>query len=76
MSRYRPAKPSLPKATRDAVNDAMQAITIRRMLAQGGVVTILGPNAMIRLPSGGFGTFPADLVEAAQAEKHRNQASG
>lgn len=60
-------RPAVPHRTKDLMAEVQMRVTIRRMLAQGGVVTSIGPNACIRIPSGGFGTFPAELVEAVMA---------
>lgn len=72
MTRYRPAKPSLPKRTRDTLQAAQERVTIRRMLDQGGIATPIGPKTHIRIPTGGFGTFDSALVEEVEAQRLRN----
>jgi hypothetical protein len=62
----RTASPIMARVTHSRLIEAQQRITIRHMLAQGGVVTPIGPNAIIRISSGGSGTFPARLVEEVQ----------
>ena len=67
MSRFRnPGPAPLPRATKETLADIQQRQTIAHMLANGGVVTPIGPNTHIRIPSGGFGTFPSAMVEAVQ----------
>lgn len=72
MSRFRRVgPPPASRQTRETLIDAQQRLTVARMLDQGGVVTPIGPNTHIRIPSGGFGTFPSALVEAVQAARLR-----
>lgn len=72
MTRYRPAKPSLPRRHVETLLDVQQRQTIRRMLDAGGTATPIGPNTHIRIPSGGVGTFPSRLYEEVIAERLRN----
>lgn len=68
----KPRRPAPSRETRDAMLDAQQRDTIRRMLDAGGTVTPIGPNTMIRLASGGAGTFPSRMVEEVQAQRLRS----
>lgn len=58
--------------TRDTLLDVQQRQTIARMLDAGGVATPIGPNTIIRLASGGVGTFPTPLYEAVIAARLRS----
>lgn len=70
MSRFRkPGPPPVSRKTANTLIESQQRQTIRRMLQQGGVVTTIGPNTVIRIPSGGVGTFPSYLVEAVQRDR-------
>jgi len=73
VSRFRKPGPApLPRATKETLADIQQRQTIAHMLANGGVVTPIGPNTHIRIPSGGFGTFDSALVEEVEAARLRS----
>ena len=73
MSRFRKPGPApLPRATKETLADIQQRQTIAHMLANGGVVTPIGPKTQIRIPAGGFGTFDSALVEEVEAARLRS----
>lgn len=72
MSRFRRSgPPPVSQRTRETLLDVQQRQTIGRMLDAGGVATPIGPNTIIRLASGGVGTFPTALYEAVVAARLR-----
>ena len=67
--RFGGGPPPVSRRTADALSEAQDRITIGIMLDQGGVVTPIGSKAHIRIPSGGFRTFPLALVDDVQARR-------
>lgn len=76
MTRRAPKAYPIPQRTKNVLLETEQRMTIRRMLSQGGTVTPIGPDTHIRIPSGGFGTFPTELVDAVRRERLAWPADG
>ena len=72
MTRFRRSPPPISRRTAETLLDVQQRQTIARMLDAGGIATPIGPNTIIRLATGGVGTFPTPLYEAVVAARLRS----
>lgn len=68
----RPGPPPISRRAAATLLDVQQRQTIARMLDAGGIATPIGPNTIIRLSTGGVGTFPTPLYEAVVAARLRS----
>ena len=58
----------LPKRTKAILDASAERVKIRMLLANGAIVTPIGPRTILRLPGSQMAQeFPPDLVEAVQS---------